>query len=112
MSLSHPPEPWSAIRYENVAYRSETDVSIEHSADGTVIEQIDATTANRICACLNALAGIPTEAVSDQNFKTLLHTLAQYAILDDRIGQEQTGLVLGSLLRRRFADANHAEKTA
>lgn len=36
------------------------------------------------------------------DFTTLLHTLAQYALLDDRIGMEQTGYVLGRFMARHW----------
>lgn len=58
--------------------------------------------AYRIVACVNALAGVPESLILDLNFKTMLHTLAQHALADDRIGQEQTGWVIGQMMKRAF----------
>ncbi len=59
-------------------------------------------TDDRANICVDACRNIPTAALADPLFSTLLQTLAQYGILKEKPGMEGTGYALGSLLGRAF----------
>lgn len=98
--MSHSPEPWE------VELREPHVIVDEQGAQVCVCQGPDtermAPNARRIVACVNACARLPSNLLEDGNFKTLMHTLVQYAVLDDKIGMEQTGWVLGRLIARHI----------
>ena len=62
--MGYPPEPWETVRYGNVEYTHKDHVTIDHCADGTVIDDIDRVLAERICACVNFCRGMSNEKLA------------------------------------------------
>ena len=73
MSDSYPPEPWTTVRYGNEEYRHKDDVSVEHCADGTVIDSINRNTAERIVACVNFCRQFPTDFLAKHEAAFVAH---------------------------------------
>lgn len=86
MTISHPPEPWSPLTYEDSRYEDVAFVSIAHSGDGCVVDGIEKIAAERICLCVNALREIPTDDIR----KCDSSLMALASMIADRFDMVQT----------------------
>ena len=82
--MTYPPEPWECVRYENVDYTHPDNVTIDHAANGSVLNDVEPNTAHRIVACVNACKELPTEALEGVSLAGILRN-SEWS-LDDECG--------------------------